>query len=134
MAEERIVVDTDVLIEAFERGKKGLIFWLASRDTYISYVSLYEYLWGFARIGGDVDAEKKALEKVVKVVYPTQELLLKAMRIDVDLAARGEKVPQADILVAATALTLRAPLATRNRRRFERMTRYGLRLEEPPHV
>lgn len=132
MAQEKIVVDTDVIIDAFEQGRTDLILWLAARDAYISYVTLYEYLWGYARIGRDVEEEKRALEKVVAVVYPTQEILLEALKIDTGLAARGERVPQADVIIAATAITLDAPLATRNRRHFERMERYGLRLAEPP--
>jgi len=125
---EKVVVDTSVIIEIFEEGNKDLLFKIASYDAYISYVSLYEYLWGYRYIGRDYVDEKKVLEGFFKVVYPTQEILLKALEIDVDLTKRGERIPQADIFIGATAIVLKARLVTRDVRHFPKMEKYGLKI------
>ena len=76
-------------VRVLEEGDEELLLELARRDAYISYVTLYEYLWGYRYLGRDYLAEKEAVEKLFHVVYPTQEVLLKAMEISVDLAKRG---------------------------------------------
>ena len=125
---EKVVVDTSVVVRVLEEGDEELLLELARRDAYISYVTLYEYLWGYRYLGRDYLAEKEAVEKLFHVVYPTQEVLLKAMEIDVDLTKRGTRVPQADIIIAATAIVLQAPLLTTDLKHFPRMERYGLRV------
>jgi len=125
---EKVVVDTSVVVEVLEEGDEQLLLELARREAYVSYVTLYEYLWGYCYLGRDYREEKEALEKLFRVVYPTQEVLLKAMEIDVNLARRGEKVPQADVVIAATAIALGAPLLTRDLRHFPRMERFGLKV------
>ena len=125
---EKVVVDTSVVVRVLEEGDEELLLELARREAYVSYVTLYEYLWGYRYLGRDYLAEKEVLEKLFRVVYPSQEVLLKAMEMDVDLAKRGVKVPQADIIVAATAIVLQAPLLTADLRHFSRMERYGLKV------
>jgi len=125
---EKVVVDTSVVVEILEKGDRDLLYKVAARDAYISYVTLYEYLWGFCYIGRDYLREKEVLEKIFRVVYPTQEIVLRAIEMDVDLAKRGEKVPQADIIIAATAIALGAPLFTKDPRHFPKLERYGLRV------
>lgn len=125
---EKILVDTDVLIEAFERRNEAILGKLFNYNIYVSYVSLYEYLYGFKYIGKDVVKEKDMLEKVVNIVYPSQDVILKALEIDVDLSGKGEKIPQADIIIAATAIVLGMPLYTMDLTHFSRLKRYGLKL------
>lgn len=125
---KKIVVDTSVVIDILERNNKTLLLKIAQYDVYISYVTLYEYLYGYCYLGKDYFKEKNVVEKLFQVVYPTQELLLKAMEIDVDLSKKGEKVPQTDIVIAATAILLKAPLLTKDLRHFQQMEKYGLRV------
>jgi len=125
---EKVVVDTSVVIEIFEEGNEDLLFKIASYDAYISYISLYEYLWGYRYIGRDYIDEKKVLERLFKVIYPTQEILLKAIEIDVDLTKKGEKLPQADIFIGSTAIVLKAQLITRDVKHFSKMEKYGLKI------
>ena len=125
---KKIVVDTSVVIGILERNNKTLLLKIAQYDAYISYVTLYEYLYGYCYLGKDYFKEKNVVEKLFQVVYPTQELLLKAMEIDVDLSKKGEKVPQTDIVIAATAILLKAPLLTKDLRHFQQMEKYGLRV------
>ncbi len=125
---KKIVVDTSVVIDILERNNKTLLLKIAQYDVYISYVTLYEYLYGYCYLGKDYFKEKNVVEKLFQVVYPTQELLLKAMEIDVDLSKKGEKVPQTDIVIAATAILLKAPLLAKDLRHFQQMEKYGLRV------
>ena len=125
---KKIVVDTSVVIGILERNNKTLLLKIAQYDAYISYVTLYEYLYGYCYLGKDYFKEKNVVEKLFQVVYPTQELLLKAMEIDVDLSKKGEKVPQTDIVIATTAILLKAPLLTKDLRHFQQMEKYGLRV------
>jgi len=123
---KKIVVDTSVVIDILERNNKILLLKIAQYDAYISYITLYEYLYGYCYLGKDYFKEKSIVEKLFQVVYPTQELLLKAMEIDVDLSKRGERIPQADIMIAATAILLKAPLLTKDLRHFQKIEKYGL--------
>ena len=124
-------MDTDVLINALERRDLELLRRLLRYKVYVPFVVLYEYLYGYAYIGKDYLKEKELVEEGFKVVYPTQEVILKAMELDVALSKAGLKVSQGDILVAATAITLNRPLATFNLKHFERFNKYGLVLIDP---
>ncbi len=125
---EKVVADTSVVVEVLEEGDEKLLLELARREAYISYVTLYEYLWGYCYLRRDYLLEKKVVEKLFRVIYPTQEILVKAMEMDVDLARRGVRVPQVDLVIAATAITLQAPLLTKDLRHFPRMKKYGLKI------
>jgi predicted nucleic acid-binding protein len=51
---------------------------------------------------------------------------MKALEIDVALAKEGLRVPQADIIIAATAIAAGAPLLTRDLRHYPRLKRFGV--------
>lgn len=125
---EKIVVDTSILIEVLERGEEQLLLKLARVEALVPHVALYEYLWGYLYSGRDHLREKEVVEKLFTVVYLNQEILLKAMELDVQLAKKGVKVPQADLLIAATALTLGAPLLTKDLKHYERLREHGLEI------
>lgn len=125
---EKVVVDTSILVEALERGDEKLLLKLAQVEGYVPYVALYEYLWGYIYLGRDHGREKQLVEKLFTVVYPDQDVLVRAAEIDVELAKRGQRVPQADILIAATALVLGAPLLTRDVEHFRRFESFGLKV------
>ncbi len=102
--------------------------------VYVPFVVLYEYLYGYAYVGKDYLQEKELVEEGFTIVYPTQEIVLKVMELDVALSKAGLKVPQGDILVAATAIALDRPLATFNLKHFERLSRYGLVMIDPKEL
>ncbi len=125
---EKVVIDTTVLIDALERGNEGLLLKLTRLEALVPYVALYEYLWGYLYLGRDYRKEKEVVEKLFVVVYPDQRILLRAMELDVQLAKQGLRIPQADLLIAATALTLGAPLLTMDAKHYERLRGFGLRV------
>ncbi len=117
------MLDTSVLIELFDRGNTDLLEEIMERYSalYIPWIVLYEYLYGHRYLGRDISDRKRAIEKLGQVVGVTQDMILKAMEIDVDLHRRGMAIPFSDILVAATALVLGAELVTLDRRHYTRI-------------
>lgn len=117
------MLDTSVLIELFDRGNTDLLEEIMERYSalYIPWIVLYEYLYGHRYLARDISDRKRAIEKLGQVVGVTQDMILKAMEIDVDLHRRGMAIPFSDILVAATALVLGAELVTLDRRHYTRI-------------
>ena len=123
---KKVVVDTSVLVDALEEGDEELLAALVEREVLVPYVALYEYLYGYLYLGKDAEKEKRVLEELFTIVYPDQQVLMKALEIDVALAKEGLRVPQADITIAATAIVADAPLLTRALRHYPRPKRFGL--------
>jgi predicted nucleic acid-binding protein len=125
---EKIVVDTSILIGVLENGDKELFMKLSSRIALVPFVALYEYLYGYAYLGKSVEREKNVIEKLFSVVFLDQNILMKALELDVALSKEGYKVPQADVVIAATAISLGLPLLTRDLRHYPRFQKHGLKL------
>ncbi|MDK2463428.1 MAG: type II toxin-antitoxin system VapC family toxin [Candidatus Korarchaeota archaeon] len=113
------MIDADVLIDV-EKGRRHL----PRAHLFISWISLYEFLRGRE----DYGEVKEILERVFKVVYPSNEVLRLAAKIYRDLRRRGEPLDERDVIVAASAISHDLPLMTRNRGHYERLVRYGLKL------
>ena len=88
---------------------------------YIPWVVLYEYLYGHKYLGRSTADRRGAVEKLGQVVGVTQDIIIRAMEIDIDLHKKGTATPFSDILVAATALALKAELITLDRKHYTRM-------------
>ena len=115
----QVLVDTDYLIDV-EKGRAEL----PRAQVLISWTTLYEFVRGRS----DYAEVKSRLEKALTVVYPTNEILVKAVEIYRDLRKKGELIDERDLLVAATAIALGIPLKTRNVAHYQRLARYGLKL------
>jgi len=116
---EQVLLDTDYLID-IERGRAKL----PRAQVLISWITLYEFIRGRS----DYAEVKNRLERALTVVYPTNEILVKAAEIYRDLRRKGELVDERDLLIAATAIALGIPLKTRNITHYQRLTKYGLKL------
>ncbi len=88
---------------------------------YIPWIVLYEYLYGHRYLGRDITDRKRAIEKLGQVIGVTQDIIIKAIEIDIDLHRKGMTIPFSDILVAATALVLKAELVTLDKRHYTRI-------------
>jgi len=110
--------NTESLDEIFTRYDGLLIPWIA----------LYEYLYGHAYVGSDVQERKKFVEELGAVVWLDQRIVLRALGLDVGLSKNGLRIPFSDLLIAATALEVGGELVTLDERRFKRM---GLRVHVP---
>jgi len=126
----RAVIDTSILIELFDRGREELLeeIYAKYRAIYVPWIVVYEYLYGCLFLHRNIEERKKAIEKLAIIVYPDQQVLLKALSIDVDLHREGVPIPLSDILVAATALTLNAELLTKDERHYRRIPKLKLQV------
>ncbi len=124
---EEVLLDTDALIE-LHRRPETLSTVLDRYRCLISQITLYEYLFGLAYLGRDLDEEKGALERVYEVVPISQTILRRALMVDLELTRRGERLEFRDLIVGASAIELGVGLVTGNLRHFERMSQFGLGL------
>jgi len=127
----RGVVDTSIVIELFDRGNVSLLENIVDRygGLYVPWIVLYEYLYGHKYLGRGVEERKRAVEKLGQIVWVTQDILVKAMEIDIELHRKGEAIPFSDILVAATTLILKAELITLDKKHYTRIP--GLKIYIP---
>ncbi len=111
-----LLIDTDVLIESIRRGERP--------EGCISVMTLLEFLRGVpSEERGEV---KELLESAFCVIRLDNDVIETYCRLYQDLKGRGELIGDVDLLIGATAIAKGLRLATRNRRHYERLRRYGL--------
>jgi predicted nucleic acid-binding protein len=120
------LVDTNVLSELPRpRPEPAVLRWLdAQREIAVSAITLEELTFGVERTRGSArDRLRDWLQALVDSsprVVPVSALVAStAGRLRAQREAKGRRVAQADMLVAASALTEGLVLATRNTRDFE---------------
>lgn len=112
-----ILVDTSVLINWLRKGE--------FREGYISVISLIEVLRG---IPAEKRSEVKAtLEEVYKVVPLDNEVILEYCSIYEALKRRGQKIPDADLLIAASAKAKNLMLLTLDKE-FEKLQEFSIEI------
>ena len=120
MVMQKIVLDTDVIID-FTRGASGLIDFLLSQVSkyklklFIPSSVVSELIAGQETKGA---AELERLEKLIsRFEFAISDY--QVSKIAGLLLRDYSKLKMADVIVAATALSLKAKLATRNKKDFE---------------
>ncbi|MEM0089790.1 MAG: type II toxin-antitoxin system VapC family toxin [Nitrososphaerota archaeon] len=113
-----ILVDTSVLINWLRKGE--------FREGYISVISLIEVLRG-------IPAEKRSevkttLEKVYDVIPLDNEVILEYCSIYEALKRRGQKIPDADLLIAASAKAKNLLLLTLDKE-FKKLQEFGIEIK-----
>ncbi len=96
----------------------------AEDEPAISIISVGELYFGAmrsARPSENVELCQKLIDRVTLVSLDTQ-IMLTFARIKKDLFARGEKLEDADLLIAATAIVQGVPLVTHNTSHFARIS------------
>jgi len=125
------VLDTSVIIEILDGGSTDVVDELLDkyRVLYIPWISLYEYLYGHKYIGKNPIERKKLVERLGVIIWVTQNILLRALELDVSLSKKGLKIPFSDVLIAATAFEMNSELVTMDVRHFSRIP--GLKVYIP---
>ena len=88
---------------------------------YIPWIVLYEYLYGHKYLGKNIIDRKKAVEKLGQITGVTQDIILKAIEIDIDLCRKGMTIPFSDVLIAATTIVFNAELVTLDQKNCTRI-------------
>jgi len=129
----RGVLDTSIVIEIFDRGDISLLEDIMSRYSvlYIPWIVLYEYLYGHKYLGKNIIDRKKAVEKLGKIIGVTQDIILKAIEIDIDLRRKGMTIPFSDILIAAITIVFNAELVTLDKKHYTRIPKLKIYLPIP---
>jgi tRNA(fMet)-specific endonuclease VapC len=102
----------------------------------VSAISVHEYLVGvyMKYSGSEEDKLNSKLEEADKLLMPfvilpfTKEVALESARIEAELAKRGQMIGINDMYIAATALTNKATVTTRDTGHFARIS--GLSIEK----
>ena len=120
----RLVLDTSFLIEMLDRGRKELAELLAEyEEVIIPWISLYEYLYGHKvgrRIGDEeLLSRKEKVKSLGLVAWNNQEVIEEALKLDLMLTEKGEKIPFSDLLVVAFVKVYDADLATFDKKHFK---------------
>ena len=121
-ASERIVADTDVLIDFFSgvEPAAGAVTKLLMEDRLaVTTLTLFELACGIRTEGQLRDLE--LLTQAAFVVVLDSRAALKAGAVYRELRAKGELIGVADLLIAGCCLAAEMPLLTRNREHFERV-------------
>lgn len=127
---KNVLVDTSVIIDFLRRqDKENTVFFQLLNKKYTCYCSIITHteLYSGASIWKNAHA-KETLEKTL--------LAIKMLPLSEDISQTAGKIraiqhiPIIDAIIAATALAYKLPLATLNRRDFEKIK--GVRLFKTP--
>ena len=132
-----ILLDTDVCVEILRHNPRILArFRAVQQEARIPFMTAAELLYG-AEKSDDPDRNREQVEELlgsVDIVESDENTIRTFGYVKAYLVRAGLAIPDADILVAAAALSRSCPLATGNARHFSRI--WGLQLqnwfEAPP--
>lgn len=122
MAHERVLVDTSILIDYYRKTDKSKSAWVTLvRQGYefaISVISKYEIY------SGAMESQLAFWDIILQTVtiIPFDEVCVDtAVVINSNLKRKSKQIDLADLFIAATAVTHNLPLATLNRKHFDRI-------------
>jgi len=123
-----MIVDTDVLIEIFDKGSdvgnEALERILKSGETIaITSINLHEILYGLYKYAKPV----KEVMQLPVLDYTKRDATL-AAQIELDAEAKGATIRRTDAMIAATAINNGASLFTLDLKHFKPLTDHGLKL------
>jgi len=130
---KRCLLDTDVL-SFYLRGQAQVVrrvmhYLQVHAQLELSVMSYYELRRGLVRIGATHRLQQlEAFMRGCRVWEVSPEIAREAAEVAGQLAARGEKLDDADVLIGATARVLGTGVATGNVRHFSRIE--GLEVED----
>ncbi len=130
--EAKIVLDTSVLVDFIRNDENTVSFVKSLSEKYeicTTDINIFELYYG-AYLSKNTDknvASVKGLVSTMQVFSTTPESMEIAAKILAELDKKGQKIELKDILVAGICLVNSCPIATSNKKHFERM---GVRLFE----
>ena len=122
-----IIIDTDVLIEIFDKGSKKGTDALekiesSGEDIAITSLSLHEILYGLYKFG-----KKKipSVEKLETIDFCKEDAILSA-KIELDAEQKGCTLSRIDAMIAAIVINRKAKLFTFNQKHFQSIPKVSL--------
>ena len=131
-----VLLDTDICIE-YLRGNDSVVGQVRNRKEQlaISFMTLGELYYG-AYNSLIVDYQLSQLNKlsfIITVIYADQAICKSFGIIKSFLRKKGNLIPDADILIAVTAIEKTGVLITGNTKHFDRISEFGLNIENWLH-
>ncbi|QKJ31218.1 type II toxin-antitoxin system VapC family toxin [Mucilaginibacter mali] len=117
-----MVIDTSIFIEHLRaKNKSSTTFYQLSdnSDLFISAVSVYELY-----LGANTPVKRSEIDTLLKnltILSFTEDIAVKAAEIFLQLKAENKLIEFRDIFIAATCLVERLPIATLNKKHFQRI-------------
>ncbi len=123
MQSEKICLDTSALIELFRDNSEIKEKIEEYSEIYLTPINIIE----FGKRKLPLEVIESILEKylIIKIGYEESILALKIFK---NLAKEGDLIEDNDILIAATCILNDIPLLTINKKHFERIKKFGLKL------
>lgn len=122
MADKIVLADTSILIDLFRKTDKNnaaLISLVRQGYTYcISAVTEYEIYTGASL--GQIDFWNNFLDKTAVLAFDRQ-VVKAAVYLNKELKRKRKLIDTADLFIAATAIAHNIPIATLNKKHFERI-------------
>jgi len=121
-----IVLDTDILIEIFDKKSAPGAEILEKIEGYeiaTTSINLHEIIYGFYKVKREIVRE---LMEFYILDYTRSDALLSA-KLEVELEKIGKPAGRFDTMIAAICINQDAMLSTLNRTHFERFIAFGLR-------
>jgi len=122
-----IIIDTDVLIEIFDKGSKKGTDALekiesSGEDIAITSLSLHEILYGLYKFG-----KKKipSVEKLETIDFCKEDAIL-STKIELDAEQKGCTLSRIDAMIAAIVINRKAKLFTFNQKHFQSIPKVSL--------
>jgi predicted nucleic acid-binding protein len=121
-----IIVDSDVLIEIFDKNsKKGRIalekLEKSGDDIAITSLNLHEILYGHFKLNKKV----KGIVEINVIEFNKKDAQLSA-KIELDLEKKGKIIPRFDAMIAAIAINRNAKIFTFNKKHFQNIRQIKL--------
>jgi len=125
----RVLIDTSIFIEYFRKeNKQKTLLYRLTKEGYVfitSSVCYFEYMSG----SKNREFDKLLFENVEVLSFDKNQAYI-ASRIYQDLKKKNNLIEFRDILISSSAIVEEIPLATLNRKHFERIEALSL-LELP---
>lgn len=127
MAEQVVLIDTSILIDYYRKSDKENSAWISLvRQGYtfvISAVSKYEIYCG-ATPSQTIFWD--AIMSAVEIASLDEASIDIAVRVNAGLKRKRKQIDKADLFIASTAIAHNLPVATLNRKHFERIDELDL--------
>lgn len=127
------LLDTDVVLDFTHNREPGKTLFLEAtkEGAAISAITWIEVFYGIYKRSTKPRKRKQEFLHILKnfsiETLPVNELVgLRFVEAKVDLEKKGKRLADFDLMVAATALGFKLPLATRNEKHFKRIAKLKL--------
>jgi len=119
--ESKILVDTSVLIDYFKKRRLEELGGEA-----ISIITAVEFIRGISE--HKQEQVLNIFKELFEIVYIDEEIIIPFSKIYRQLKKRGMLIDDADLYIACTAIIKNYPLWTKNKKHFERLKEFGLKI------